>query len=427
MRNAKYYGEQAAAKLAEAKKIHAFAEEQNREITPEEQASIDAIISEVEKLKGLQSQTEKLDVVESSLKQSAGRISNFNALDVEPIHKDLKRYSVLRALRNQLEFGRQVGLEAEVSAEIAKKSGKNPQGFFMPLQYGNLDLTNGAGALDETVKHDSFIELLRKKMLGSSLGVTMLSDLSGVIQVPKQTGGATAYWISADGSSTITASNQTIGQVPLSPTTCGAHTKYTRAFMRQTSMDAEKFVIDDLTACLAHELDRVIFNGSGSGAEPEGVLQNSSVSTVSIGDGTAYPTFAKFVELETVVASGNADVGNLAYVTTPAGRGKLKSTEIASNTARFVWENDSINGYKAYASNQLPSNLTKGAYGTGLSAAIFGNWSDVLVGMWGGLDVNVNPYSADTAGAVQITVLQELDVALRHPESFAKCVDVRTN
>jgi len=427
MKNAKQYDEQIAAKVAEARKITNFAEGEGRDVNADEQALVDNIIAEVEKLKALRDQSAKLEVVESSLKQSTGRISNFSTLDAEPIHKDIKRYSVLRALRNQLEFGRQVGLEAEVSAEIAKKSGKNPQGFFMPLQYGNLDLTTGAGALDETVKHDSFIELLRKKMLGSELGVTMLSDLSGVIQVPKQTGGATAYWISADGSSTITASNPTIGQVPLSPTTCGAHTKYTRAFMRQTSMDAEKFVIDDLTACLAHELDRVIFNGSGSGAEPEGVLQNSSVSTVSIGDGTAYPTFAKFVEMETAVAAGNADVGNLAYVTTPAGRGKLKSTEISSSTARFIWENDSINGYKAYASNQLPSNLTKGPYGTSLSAAIFANWSDVLVGMWGGLDVNVNPYSADTAGAVQITVLQELDVALRHPESFAKCVDVRTN
>lgn len=431
--NSKQYNEKLKAKVAEAKKIHTFAEGEERDLTPDEVAAFDAIMADVDSLSQLIQKTTKLeqaeaaaDAVEASLKQSAGRISR-----PEPIHADVERYSIVRALRTFTEKGRLDGLEAEVSDELAKKSGRSPQGFFLPLdmpiqKFGNLDKTTGAGGLNTTVDYSNFIDLLRNKMLVKQLGASVLSDLNGTVQIPKQTGGATAYWINADGSATITASNQTIGQVPLAPVTVGALTAYTRAFLKQTSMDVESFVQNDLATVVALEMDRVVFNGSGSGSEPEGILQNSSVETVALGADGDYPTFAKLVEMETAVAIANADIGKLAYVTTAAGRGVMKTTEVAENTARFIWENDQINGYAAYASNQLPSDLTKGAYGEDLSSIIYGNWADVLIGLWGGLDVVVNPYTGDAAGSVRITVMQDTDVAFRHVESFCKCVDLQT-
>src|SRR5690606_10666975 len=124
---------------------------------------------------------------------------------------------------------------------------------------------------------------------------------------------------------------------------------------------------------LALELDRVGFNGSGSGAEPEGILQNSSVETVAIGLDGGPATHGTVVDLETNVASANADFGSLAYVTSPKGRGVLKQTVIGSNAAaKMIWENNEINGYQAFATNQIPSNLTKGSYGTDLTAILFG-------------------------------------------------------
>lgn len=429
----KKYSEQHKAKLAEARKIHTYAEGEGRDLTADEQAAFDGIMADCDQLANLIRQTTKLEqaeaeaeAVEASLKQSKGRISR-----PEPIHTDVERYSLVRALRTFTEKGRLDGLEAEVSDELAKKSGRSPQGFFLPLdlpiqKYGNLDTSTGAGGLNTTVDYSNFIDLLRNKMLVNQLGARVLSDLNGTVQIPKQTGGATAYWINADGGATITISNQTIGQVPLAPNTVGALTAYTRAFLKQTSMDVESFVRNDLATVVALEMDRVVFNGSGSGSEPEGILQNSSVTTVALGLEGDYPTFAKLVEMETAVAIANADIGKLAYVTTPAGRGILKTTEIADNTARFIWENDSINGYAAYASNQLPSDLEKGSYGTDLSSVIFGNFDDVLIGLWGGLDVVVNPYTNDAAGSVRITVMQDTDVAFRHLGSFCKCVDLKT-
>ena len=77
-------------------------------------------------------------------------------------------------------------------------------------------------------------------------------------------------------------------------------------------------------------------------------------------------------------------------------------------------------------SNQVPSNLVKGTSGAICSAAIFGNWADLLIGMWGGLDLQVNPFSLDTKGAVRIVAFQDIDIAVRHVESFSAIQDALT-
>ena len=85
-----------------------------------------------------------------------------------------------------------------------------------------------------------------------------------------------------------------------------------------------------------------------------------------------------------------------------------------------------LNGYRTAVSNQVPSDLDKGTSTGVCSGIIFGNWADLIVGMWGGLDIQVNPYSLDTTGAVRITAFQDVDVAVRHPESFSAMQDALT-
>lgn len=420
------YRKAQAKHIANARAIHDTAAAAGVDLTDEQSELFNNEMAEAEKFSWKIATLEKLETAESHLKESAGRYTQ--PQEVEPVHKDIKRYSLLKAIRDVLQFGQVRGLEAEVNQEIASVSGKQASGFYMPLQkYGNLDVSTGAGAVETVTDTANFIELLRAKMLAPTLGCRIIPDLKGNIQVPRQSGGGTAYWIAANGSNTITASNQTIDYAALTQKTVGASTTYTRQFVSQTSIDAENLVMSDLAQVLALELDRVGFAGSGSGAVPEGILYNSDCPTVALGTDGAAPTWAKMVELETSVASYNADLGTLAYIMTPQARGKCKTTVAASSTAKFIWETDNtVNGYNAYATNQLPHDLTKGSYGTALSACIFGNFADLLYGLWGGVDVIVNPYSADTAGAIRITVMQDADVTVRHGGSFAKIVDMVT-
>jgi hypothetical protein len=84
-----------------------------------------------------------------------------------------------------------------------------------------------------------------------------------------------------------------------------------------------------------------------------------------------------------------------------------------------------VNGYAAYVSNNVPSNLTKGS-GTNLSAMIFGNWEELLIGLWGSLDLLVDPYSNADSGRVRIVAFMSADIAVRRAASFAAIVDAIT-
>ena len=108
-------------------------------------------------------------------------------------------------------------------------------------------------------------------------------------------------------------------------------------------------------------------------------------------------------------------------------RGKLKATPKVSGQNGFIWDGTDtpLNGYRAAVTNAVPSNGTKGT-GTNLSSIIFGNFQDLVIGMWGGLDLVVDPYTGSNAGTVRVVALQDVDVALRNTVSFATMTDAIT-
>ena len=106
--------------------------------------------------------------------------------------------------------------------------------------------------------------------------------------------------------------------------------------------------------------------------------------------------------------------------------GKLKQTDKASSFGEFILDGGEVNGYEFLLTNQVPSTLTKGSASNVCSAIIFGNWADLMMGMWGGLDLTVDPYSESTKGTIRVVAFQDVDVALRHAESFAAMQDALT-
>ena len=82
----------------------------------------------------------------------------------------------------------------------------------------------------------------------------------------------------------------------------------------------------------------------------------------------------------------------------------------------------SKSGRRFEVSNNVPSNLTKGS-GTNLSAVIYGNFADLLIGLYGTLEILVDPYTDFAKGTTGIRALQSIDIAVRHAESFAAMQD----
>jgi hypothetical protein len=152
------------------------------------------------------------------------------------------------------------------------------------------------------------------------------------------------------------------------------------------------------------------------------------VTTVSNGTNGGSPDYALINSLVTQVENANADLDSAKFAMTPNAKGYMKTLprSTAAVAAGFVWDDDDeVANYPAFASNVLPNNLTKGT-GSNLSAVIFGNFSDAVIAMWGGLDVLIDPYTGSSSGTVRIVALQDLDIEFRHTASFAQMIDVNT-
>lgn len=330
--------------------------------------------------------------------------------------------------------------EFEASEAARQRSGRDNRGnatipvdvIRSALIEGQRDLTVGTAADGgNTVATDlmasAFIDLLRNQLALNQMGIRMMTDLTGNLAIPRQTGGATAFWVAE--SAAPTESQQSFGQVPLTPKTVAAFTDISRRLLLQSSMDVEAFVRMDLAMVLALAIDAAGVNGSGASNQPRGVLNTAGIGSVVGGTNGAALTYGHLVDLESAVAVANADVGSLGYLVNARTRGHAKKTvKFGSGTEMPIWDNGSepLNGYRAGVSNQVPGNLTKGtAVGT-CSAVLFGNWSDLILGMWSGLDLLVNPYTGADAGTVRIHAYQDVDFAVRNAASFAAMVDALT-
>lgn len=282
--------------------------------------------------------------------------------------------------------------------------------------------TAGGNLVATDLMASNFIDLLRNRMVLAQLGATVLDGLTGNLVIPSQTAGASTYWVTEG--NPVTESQAAFGTVSLSPKTVGMFTDYSRKMLLQATPAIEGLVRADLANGIACEIDRVGITGSGSGAEPRGVINTAGIGAVAIGTNGGAPTYPHMVGLEEAVSIANADVGNMAYVTNARMRAQLKLTQVFSGTNGVpVWQGSEVNGYRAVATNSVPNTLTKGTSNGVCSAIAFGNWNDLLLAFWSGLDLILDPYALSTSGGRRIVALQDCDVAARRAASFAAVLD----
>jgi len=349
--------------------------------------------------------------------------------------REVRRFSFVRAINalanpNDRRAQDAAAFEFEASRAAQAKTGSESRGILVPFDVVSRDLlvgttTAGGHTVQTDLMAQDFISLLRNRSNMMQVATVMMG-LNGNVAIPRQTGGATAYWVAENGA--VTESQQAFDQVTMTPKTCGAFTDFSRKLMLQSSIDVENFVRGDLAAVLALEIDRVALHGSGASNQPTGIAATAGIGSVAGGANGAAPSWANIVALETEVAIDNADIGRLAYVTNARVRGKLKVTEKAGSTGLWVYADGAtpLNGYQTIVTNQVSSTLTKGTSSGVCSAIFFGNWADLLIGMWSGVDLTVDPYQGATAGTVRVVALQDVDVGIRHPESFAAMLDALT-
>lgn len=346
--------------------------------------------------------------------------------------KAKERFSITKALRSQLKNGKLDGVEKEFHEEAeneARGFGGSISGVGIPssmFRPEKRDLTVGTGTqIGYTVATNvgEMVPYLQPRLQTAALGATVLSGLTSNVDLPVNDAIAAATW---EGETDANAeTNPTVSRIQLTPKRLGAFIDYSKQLLVQSSIGVDSFVQSQLNSAIQIALDAAAINGSGSGGQPTGILNTSGIGSVAMGTNGAVPTYAKLVDTITEVAVDNADFGNLAWLTTPGIRGVLQKTALDSGSGLFVWERlqqNSLLGYRAEVSTNVPSTLTKGS-SSDCHAIIFGNWQQLLIAQWGGLDLLVDPYTQGTQSLIRVIANSWWDIALRQAASFAAIKD----
>ena len=349
--------------------------------------------------------------------------------------RESRNFSIVRALQASVSGNwSNAGLEREVQQELSRANGRESQGIFVPDNgWATRDYTKGSSTQGQKlvgVDHlaDRFIDVLRARLVTAEMGATFLPGLVSDVSIPRRTAGGTAYFV-AEGSN-VTESTGTFESISMSPKVMGAFSQFSYLMQLQATPEIEELIRQDFVALLAQKLDQVAINGGGSN-EPSGILQTSGIGSVVIGSNGGAITLDKMLDLKQTVAVDNADLPSAGFLTNTKVENALSKLK-DGNSAYLLNPYGTEIGQQQFAgrqlmiSNNVPSNLTKGSSSGVCSAAIYGNFSDLLIGLFGTLELLVDPYTQFQSGGVGIRALQGVDVQVRHPESFGAILDITT-
>lgn len=341
--------------------------------------------------------------------------------NVDLDHKEQKRYNLtalLHAIANPQDRSAQqrAAFELEVSDEAVKGFGGDfkARGVYIPDQVLNQQRALSAGTATagaELVATDllsgSFIETLRNASAMIQAGATMLPGLIGNVDIPRQTSGSTMGWIAAEDGDAPNG-EPTFDQVSLSPKDAAVYTEMTRRSLQQTTPAIDGIVRRDIAMAIALGTDLAGLYGTGATGQPTGVANQVGINNPTFA--AAGPTYLELLNMIRLVMEDNALMGMPSWIFGADGWEHLSTTpkQPSGVEGNFIMPDNTIKGYPTRMTQQV----TAGDY-------FFGDWSQILIGEWGGLEVNVDPYTHSLKGKVRFVAFKTMDVAVRHPEAFA--------
>lgn len=343
-----------------------------------------------------------------------GFVKDVSARGLGLTEKEMDSFSLMRAMNAYAEKDwSKAGLEREVSLALADTLKKEARGFFVPHDLLVRGMSKGeAGKGGELVatelRVDQFIDILRNKTKMAQLGMRMLGGLVGDLDLPKKVNGSNFYWL-GEGDN-VTPSDFDLTTIPLSPKTIAGAIPVTRKLRKQAAKSIEAMIISDLVEGLGVAIDLAMLLGTGADNQPLGLLNQVGLPSVT------YPAggidWASVVAMETKAGTFNVEGDSLAYLTSVTQRGAAKSTQVFANTGERLWKDNEVNGYSAHATNQMPADKW-----------LFGDFSQLVCGLWGVLDLKPDPYALAGSDGLMLRVFQDVDAAVRRKEAF--CVGVK--
>jgi len=331
--------------------------------------------------------------------------------------KDLKEYSFVRLMAalsnpNDRALQKRAAFELEVSDAATKGFGSDfsVRGAYIPEAILSRALSTGGGTASLTstdLSAGSFVDVMRNNMAAARAGMRTLSGLVGNVDIPRQLSGSTMSWLSAEDSD-ASESEPSFDQFTLSPKDAACYTEVTRRSLQQSTPSIDSLIQGDLAMAIALGLDKAAFYGTGLAGQPTGIKAASGVNLKAFTSPSA-PSYDEMINMVKTVMAQNALVGNPKFVFGADGWAHLSTTskQASGSEGNFIMPETTIKGYEGIMSTQIDA----GDY-------FFGNFSDLLMGEWGGLELNVDPYTHSLKGRVRYIIFKTVDLALRNPKSF---------
>ena len=377
------------------------------QLNAEGQAKFDKLKSEIT---ALEADEQRAQFIEDAERRSLGA----------PVHKsqsDMEgRISVVEAIAAHAEQRSLSGALAEYNAE-QKRQGVQAKGVLIPASLFNetraaQTTTTAAGIVPEDFRPDQFVGLLRNSMVVRSLGARVLPNLRGDVVIPRQATTSTAQWL-AEGDA-LTDTGLTFDSITLTPRHVGAITELSRQLLQQSNPSIESLVRDDFIQVVSLAIDKALIHGDGV-KQPEGLL------TAATGTGTlGAPTWAKVLTVLQGLALKNVTPN--AWLTHPKVATVLRKTLREAGLPGYLLENGQLAGIPVSVTNQLAEKAGSPATGR----MIVGDFSEMIVGTWGSVDVVTNPFAEGpfSRGAIQVRILTTCDMVPRREDAFTIIDDV---
>ena len=354
--------------------------------------------------------------------------------------REIQDYSIMRLIQAQIDGdASRAPLEMECHRSLEKQGFRGHNGGFLiptealrapALTYnqpyaGSLVGTDHLGA--------DFISALRSQTIVLELGAHQMNGLMGNVEIPRQSGVSSLGWVQEN--TDLPESGPTFDKIVMQPKTVGAWTSISRLMATQADPNVENLILQDFRNVLAREIDRASIHGSGVN-EPVGILNTAGIGSVSLGVNGGVPTWQSILALQNAVENANAGSAQTGWATSVKLKNSLRGV-LKNNVAgaEYIWGDGvagmppgmgMLAGDRAMASTTVRSDLSKGT-GTNLSVLIYGDWSSLLIGFWGVLSLEINPWQDFRKGTVGLRVMQFCDISVRHPQSFAAVTDAITS
>lgn len=315
-------------------------------------------------------------------------------------------YSIVRAIRSLVDESVDAAVERAESARLYREAGLKPSRGSIMISTRAFDGTANVGKALIGTDHraDMFIDKLRTVM---AVQPTFMDGLVGNVDIPLLSGSSTVNWVvglNSDAAETKPATDS----ITLSPKKLTGYVDVGLDLLTQGTPDATNIVLNDLFEVMARKLENTILKGATvSTLTIPGLAGTTGVKTVVIADVTK-ATWQDMLKFEAAVSS-YANMGNVQFILSGPDRAMFKGISKDTGSGRFICESNEIDGYKAAISGELAS-----------GDIFFGDFSRILVGRWGGLEVMIDPYSLSKSGGVRLVVRMICDIAVRQPEAFVK-------